>query len=57
MAARRNATVPLIATAFKLNGDELRDAIASIAADWDAAVEAALGVGGPALPRITVLIK
>jgi hypothetical protein len=57
VAARRNATVPLIATAFKLNGDELRDAMASIAADWDAAVEAALGVGGPALPKVTVLLQ
>ena len=56
VAARRNATAPLLASAFKLDASQLLNAMASIGADWDAAVDSSLGVGSQSLPKVSVLL-
>ena len=58
VAFRRAAAAPLLAGAFKLDGGLLLAAMASIDAEWAAAVEAALGIGSVApatVPKVTVL--
>jgi hypothetical protein len=57
VSARRNATVPLLATAFKVEADTVKEAMADIAKEWDAAVERALDIGGPRRPKVTVLLS